>query len=49
MSVISTYYTNGELKEEYFELNGKKEGNHKIYNDNGQLEEEVNYIDGLRQ
>lgn len=26
MSIIRTYYGNGELKEEYFELNGKKEG-----------------------
>jgi len=48
--VIRTYHDEEQtkLKEEYFVCNGKKEGIYKEYYDNGQLWEEVNYIDGER-
>ena len=39
---------NTKIKSEVFMLNGKK-GIYKLYHKNGQLKEEVNYIDGLRQ
>jgi antitoxin component YwqK of YwqJK toxin-antitoxin module len=49
--VVRTYYDKEKTKicEEYFTMNGKKEGIYKLYHDNGQLLCEVNYIDGLRQ
>ena len=34
--VVRTYYNDGELKEEWFEINGKKEGDYKRYS-NGQI------------
>ena len=35
-----------KVRVEYFKMNGKKEGIYKSYWNNGQLWEEVNYIDG---
>ena len=37
-----------KLREEYYEIDGKKEGVYKSYYDNGQLKEICNYIDGKR-
>ena len=34
---IKTYYENEQLKEEYFEINNKKEGEYKRYYENGKL------------
>ena len=44
--VIRTYYSGDDrnLSEEYFQLNGKKEGEYKSYYDNGQLEMICNYV-----
>jgi len=49
--VIRTYYDQEEtqIRQEYFILNNKKEGIYKSYHENGQLFEEVNYIDGIAQ
>ncbi len=53
-SVIKTYHIiNGvedktKLNEEYFQLNGKKEGIYKKYYKNGHLECEVNFVDGVK-
>jgi len=46
--VIRTYHDKEKtkIKEEYFICNNKKEGIRKSYYENGQLEGEVNYIDG---
>jgi antitoxin component YwqK of YwqJK toxin-antitoxin module len=46
--VIRTYYDNEKTKlhEEYFEVNGKKEGIYKQYWKNGNLKEICNYING---
>ncbi len=44
--VIRTYYDTGELKEEYFEINGQKEGHYKRYYKNGILEKNCNYVNG---
>jgi antitoxin component YwqK of YwqJK toxin-antitoxin module len=46
--VVRTYYDleQTKLKEEYFEVNGKKEGMYKSYYFNGQLWIICNYIDG---
>ena len=46
--VIRTYHDEEKtkLKEEYFMMNGKKEGIYKLYSSNGELFSEVNYIDG---
>ena len=41
-----TYYDSGELEKEYFEINGKKEGQYKLYRNNGELHICSNYIDG---
>jgi len=49
MSVIRTYYDGGELKEEYYELNGKKEGDYKLYWKNGQLNLISNYVNGVQE
>ena len=48
MSVKRTFYDveQTRLKEEWFEIDGKKNGPYKGYWDNGQLYEEVNYING---
>ena len=37
--VVRTYHdiNNEKLKEEYFEINNKKEGEYKEYHDNGQF------------
>jgi len=45
--VVRTYYDNEQtkLKEEYYEINGKKEGIYKEYYNNGQLNVVCNYID----
>jgi antitoxin component YwqK of YwqJK toxin-antitoxin module len=37
-----------QLKEEYYEVNGKKEGVYKSYHDNGQLSEICNYVNGKK-
>ena len=47
--IVRNYYEIGELKEEYFIFNGKKEGEYKSYYYNGQLWEVCNYINGIRQ
>jgi antitoxin component YwqK of YwqJK toxin-antitoxin module len=49
--VIRNYYPgdNGNLFEEYFQLNGKKEGEYKSYYDNGRLYIICNYINGLKE
>ena len=46
MSIIKTYWNNNEtlVKEEYYELNGKKNGIYKSWYMNGKLEKEINYI-----
>ena len=48
--VIRNYYDKKQqiIKEEYFVMNGKKEGIYKSYHDNGKLCKEVNYIDGKK-
>ena len=48
--VVRTYHDQEQtqLKEEYFQLNGKINGIYKSYHRNGQLYSEVNYIDGNR-
>ena len=48
--VIRTYHDieKTKLKEEYFIHNNKIEGIYKYYHRNGQLREEINYIDGKR-
>ena len=45
--VVRTYYDHEQtkLKEEYYEINGKKEGIYKEYYNNGQLNVVCNYID----
>ena len=44
--VVRTYYDKEQtkLKEEYFQVNGEKEGIKKFYYDNGKLSSIVNYI-----
>jgi len=46
--IIKTYYDRGQLKEEYFENDGKKEGKYKLYHKSGQLWEICNYDDGKK-
>jgi len=46
---VKTYYDNGQLKEEYFENDGKKEGECKIYDENGQLDEIFYYVNDIIQ
>ena len=41
-----TYFRSGELFSEWYEINGKIEGEFKYYYANGQLEEIEQYIDG---
>lgn len=49
VGMVRDYYDEKKtmLKEEYFVNAGKKEGIYKLY-DNGVLEKEINYINGLR-
>jgi antitoxin component YwqK of YwqJK toxin-antitoxin module len=49
--VVRTYHDDEQTKvrEEYFEINGKKEGIYKSYHENGKLEEICNYIDGKKE
>jgi len=44
--VTRTYHDNGQLKKEYFENDGKKEGEYKQYYVNGQLYRICNYVNG---
>ena len=46
--VVRTFHDKEKtkVKVEYFKMNGKIEGIYKEYRDNGQLWNEVNYIDG---
>ena len=46
--IVRTYHDDAKtiLHEEYFINAGKKEGIYKSYYPDGQLKEEVNYIDG---
>jgi antitoxin component YwqK of YwqJK toxin-antitoxin module len=46
--VKRTYYDSGELCQEYFEVDGKKEGIYKSYHQSGNIEEIVPYINGLQ-
>ncbi len=43
--VKRTYHFNGLLHKEWFEINGKKNGDFKCYYDNGQLDCIFSYID----
>ncbi len=43
------YYDSGVLKEEWFEINSKYEGEYKRYFENGQLWIICNYVNGKRQ
>jgi antitoxin component YwqK of YwqJK toxin-antitoxin module len=43
--VKRTYHFNGSLHQEWFEINGKKNGDFKSYYDNGQLGCIFSYID----
>ena len=43
--VTRTYYSTGELQREVFILNGKRNGEQKWYDSNGQLESICSYID----
>jgi antitoxin component YwqK of YwqJK toxin-antitoxin module len=47
--VVRNYYSENKenLYEEYFQSNGKKEGEYKSYYKNGQLWRVCNYINGL--
>ncbi len=49
--IVRTYYDNQKtkLKEEYFEVNGKKEGEYKEYYENGQLLRICNYINEKKE
>ncbi len=40
---LSTYYKDGELKSEIFIINGNKNGEYRVYYNNGQLLEKINY------
>ncbi len=44
--LIKTYHENKQLKNMYFENDGKIEGEYVEYYDNGQLKEICNYING---
>jgi antitoxin component YwqK of YwqJK toxin-antitoxin module len=48
--VVRTYHDKEQtiLKEEYFQLNGKKEGVYTSYYGNNNLKNEYNYIDGKK-
>ncbi len=46
--VVRTYYESGELCQEYFEVDGKKEGEYKSYYQSGNIKEIVPYINGLQ-
>ena len=46
--VKRTYYESGELCQEYFEVDGKKEGIYKLYYQSGNIKEIVPYINGLQ-
>jgi antitoxin component YwqK of YwqJK toxin-antitoxin module len=46
--VIRTYYETEELREEYFQLNGNKEGEYKSYHKNCNLWIICNYVDDKR-
>ncbi len=50
-TIIRTYYDTiqSKVKEEYFQLNGKKEGEYKMYHQNGNLLKHCNYINGLSE
>jgi len=47
--VIKTYYDNGQLEEEYFENDGKIEGEYKKYFENGQLRIICNFVNGKKE
>jgi len=47
--IVKTYYDHGQLDEEYFENDGKKEGEYKKYYSNGQIHETFNYINDIPQ
>ena len=44
--VIRTYFKTGELQEEFFEINYKKEGEYKRYYKNGNIWKIFNYVNG---
>ena len=49
--VVRTYHDSEKtkLKEEYYEIDGKKEGEYKLYWDNCQLWAICNYVDDIKQ
>ena len=47
--LVRKYYETGELKEEYFIFNDKKEGDYKSYQDDGQLNVVCNYINDKKE
>ena len=44
--LVKNYYGDNQLKEEYFEVDGKKEGPYKFYHENGELWMIGNYVNG---
>jgi antitoxin component YwqK of YwqJK toxin-antitoxin module len=46
--VKRTYYMNGELESEVFEINGKRNGEYKSYHENGELHVICSYENGIK-
>ena len=46
--IVRTYYETGKLKEEYFQINGKKEGLYTMYFSNGYKIRTYEYVDGKK-
>ncbi len=49
VKVKRTYYDSGKLKQEWFEINGIKQGEYKEYWENGKLYEICNYVNGKKE
>ncbi len=48
-TVQRKYYPSGKLEEEWFEVNGIKEGEYKYYYKNEQLCQICNYVNGMKE
>ena len=48
--IIRTYYDNGNIEEEYFQINGKKHGTYILYNHTGMddIIRKIEYVDGKK-
>jgi antitoxin component YwqK of YwqJK toxin-antitoxin module len=46
-SMVRTYHENGNLKEEYFQINKIKNGVYKSYHSNNNIQIECNYVDDM--